>query len=420
MLAHHDSRVATSACARPDPLATRLMKRFVLLALILAGCTRPKPEEHYGFIATLGRDTISVERVERQGNTLTSDEVDRFPMVRQRHTEVTLGDDGRIQRFVMDIRTPSDSEQRRERHIVAEVTKDSVHLTKRDGKSSTQWHFATNGGVPMAHVDQMYSLYEVRFQEARKRAATLHRAAGDTVMQRQFYIDREFDRFPMNHGMIRLLAGDKAEIAHDWLAGTGEATFDSSGHMLTYSGARTTYLVEARRVAEVPDIQATATQFAAAEAKNGVRSLSVRDTLRASIGAASFTVDYGRPLARGRTLVGGILPYDVVWRTGATAATQFTTSAPITLAGLQLPAGGYTLWTVPRAKGVELIVNKQTGQWGTSYDRSRDLGRAPMTSDSSTTPVEQFTIAIAGTDATHGALTMEWGPFRWTAPIVVR
>jgi hypothetical protein len=420
MLAHHDSRVATSACARPDPLATRLMKRFVLLALILAGCTRPKPEEHYGFIATLGRDTISVERVERRGNTLTSDEVDRFPMVRQRHTEVTLGDDGRIQRLVMDIRTPSDSEQRRERHIVAEVTKDSVHLTKRDGKSSTQWHFATNGGVPMAHVDQMYSLYEVRFQEARKRAATLHRAAGDTVMQRQFYIDREFDRFPMNHGVIRLLAGDKAEIAHDWLAGTGEATFDSSGHMLAYSGARTTYLVEARRVAEVPDIQATATQFAAAEAKNGVRSLSVRDTLRASIGAASFTVDYGRPLARGRTLVGGILPYDVVWRTGANAATQFTTSAPITLAGLQLPAGGYTLWTVPRAKGVELIVNKQTGQWGTSYDRSRDLGRAPMTSDSSTTPVEQFTIAIAGTDATHGALTMEWGPFRWTAPIVVR
>jgi len=420
MLAHHDSRVAPPTFARHDPLAPHLMKRFILLALLLAGCSRPQPEEHYGFIATLGRDTISVERVERQGNKLTSDEVDRFPMVRQRHTEVTLGDDGRIQRLVMDIRTPSDSEQRRERHIVAEVTKDSVHLTKRDGKSSTQWNFATNGGVPMAHVDQMYSLYEVRFQEARKRAAALHRAAGDTVMQRQFYIDREFDRFPMNHGMIRLLAGDKAEIAHDWLAGTGEATFDSSGHMLTYSGARTTYLVEARRVAEVPDIQATATQFAAAEAKNGVRSLSVRDTLRANIGAANFTVDYGRPLARGRTLVGGIIPYDVVWRTGANAATQFTTSAPITLAGLQLPAGGYTLWTVPHANGVELIVNKQTGQWGTSYDRSRDLGRAPMTSDSTTTPVERFTIAITGADATHGALTMEWGPFRWTAPIVVR
>jgi hypothetical protein len=396
------------------------MKRLVLLALFLAGCSRPQPEEHYGFVALLGRDTISVERVTRQGNRVTSDEVDRFPRVRERHTEITLNDSGRIERLVMDIHTPSDSEKLRERHIVAEVGKDTVQLTKRDDKSSTTWKYATNGGIPTAHVDQMYSLYELRFQEARRRAAAQRRAAGDTVMQRQFYIDREFDRFPMNHGVVRLVGADKAEIEHDWLAGTGAATFDSSGHMLTYSGARTTYLVEARRVPEVPDIQMLATQFAAAEAKSGPRSLSVRDTVRAKIGAASFTVDYSRPLARGRTLIGGIIPYDVVWRTGANAATQFTTSAPITLAGLELPAGGYTLWTVPRAKGVELIVNKQTGQWGTSYDRSRDLGRAPMTTDAPTAPVEQFTIAIAGKDAKTGAMTMAWGPFRWTAPIVVR
>src|SRR5688572_4508044 len=399
MLAHYLSRIAMPACARIGPLATPSMKRFVLLALILAGCSRPEPGEQYGFVALLGRDTVSVERVTRRGNTITSDEVDRFPRVRQRHTEVTLGEDGSIRRLVMDIRTPSDSEQVRERHIVAEVKNDSVHLTKRDGKSSTTWKFAANGGRPVAHVDQMYSLYELRFQEARKRGAAQGRAAGDTLMQRQFYIDREFDRFPMNHGVIRLLDGNRAEISHDWLAGTGVATFDSSGHLLTYSGARTTYLVEARRVADVPDIETLATQFAAAEAKSGPRSLSVRDTVRASIGAASFTVDYSRPLARGRTLLGGIIPYDVVWRTGANAATQFTTSAPITLAGLPLLAGGYTLWTLPRANGgVELIVNTQTGQWGTSYDRSRDLGRAPMTSETNATPVEQFTISITGAD----------------------
>ena len=396
------------------------MKRFVLLALLLAGCRRAEPEEHYGFVALLGRDTISVERVSRRGNTVTSDEVDRFPVVRQRHTEVTLNEDGSVKRIAMDIRTPSDSEKVRTRHIVADVAKDTVRVTKRDGKGSTTWKFGANGGTAVAHLDQMYSMYELRFQEARKRAAAQHRAAGDTVMQRQFYIDREFDRFPMNHGVIRLVDGNRAEISHDWLAGTGVATFDSSGHMLTYSGARTTYLVEARRVADVPDIQALATQFAAVEARSGVRSLSVRDTVRASIGAANFTVDYSRPLARGRTLLGGIIPYDIVWRTGANAATQFTTSAPITLAGLQLPAGGYTLWTVPRASGVELIVNKQTGQWGTGYDRSRDLGRAPMTSETLTTPVEQFTISIAGADATHGTLAMEWGPFSWKAPIVVR
>jgi len=147
------------------------MKRFVLLALLLAGCSRPEPEERYGFVALLGRDTISVERVTRQGKKVTSDEVDRFPVVRQRHTEIALDDSGRIERLVMDIRTPSDSEKLRERHIVADVAKDTVQLTKRDGRSSTTWKYATNGGVPTAHVDQMYSLYELRFQEARRRAS---------------------------------------------------------------------------------------------------------------------------------------------------------------------------------------------------------------------------------------------------------
>jgi hypothetical protein len=397
------------------------MKRFMLAALLLAGCDRTGPEERYGFIARLGSDTVSAESVTRRGNTLISDEVDRFPRVRQRHTEITLRDDGGIQRLAMDIHTPSDSAKQRDRRVVAEVRKDSVILTKTDSTGAKRWAYATNGGVPTAHLDQMYSLYEIRFQEALKRAAAQHRTVGDTVMQRQFYIDREFDRFPMNHGMVKLLAGNKAEILHDWLAGPGDATFDSTGRMLTYSGARTTYLVEARRVTEPPDVKAIGARFAAAEsAGGGARQLSVRDTLRASIGKAAFTVDYGRPLVRGRTLLGGIVPYDVVWRTGANAATQFTTSAPITLAGIQVPQGSYTLWTVPRASGVDLIVNKQTGQWGTGYDKSRDLARAPMTTETLTTPVEKFTISIAGADDRRGLLTMEWGSFRWSAPIVVR
>jgi hypothetical protein len=151
-----------------------------------------------------------------------------------------------------------------------------------------------------------------------------------------------------------------------------------------------------------------------------MKQLSVRDTTRASIGNATLSVDYSRPLARGRVLLGDIIPYDRVWRTGANAATQFTTTAPITLAGLQLPTGTYTLWTVPHATGADLIVNKESGQWGTGYDDSRDLGRAPMTTAALQTPVEEFTISIVGSDAHHGTLAMEWGPFRWTAPIVVR
>ncbi len=109
-----------------------------------------------------------------------------------------------------------------------------------------------------------------------------------------------------------------------------------------------------------------------------------------------------------------------MWRTGANAATQFTTSAPISLAGMALPAGGYTLWTVPRTNGAELIVNRQTGQWGTGYDPAQNLGRAAMATETLTAPVEQFTISIDSAAAKRGTLAMAWGPFRWTAPIEVR
>jgi hypothetical protein len=79
----------------------------------------------------------------------------------------------------------------------------------------------------------------------------------------------------------------------------------------------------------------------------------------------------------------------------------------------------YTLWTVPRTNGADLIVNKQTGQWGTSYNDTFDIGKAPMATLTTTSPTEKFTISIISTDARHGTLVMEWGTFRWTAPIVV-
>ncbi len=210
------------------------------------------------------------------------------------------------------------------------------------------------------------------------------------------------------------------ELRHGWLAGTGDVTVDSAGRRLTYAGTRRTYKVAVLRTTAPPDVDSIASRLAAAERATGPRQLSVRDTARATIGSVAFSVDYGRPLARGRTLLGDVIGYDRVWRTGANAATQLAVSSPITLAGLPLAAGTYTLWTVPHRRGVDLIVNGQTGQWGTEYSRARDLGRAPMRSDSVDIPVEKFTISIEPTDAGHGTLAMAWGTFRWKAPIVVR
>jgi hypothetical protein len=390
----------------------------VACVLSLDACAAGHPDEHYGFLARLGNDTVSVEEVTRKGDRLTVDGVDRFPRVRQRHTEVTLGPDGSVRHLAMDITTPSEPEKERVRRVEADVTADSVHITKRDGTGTLRRDFATGGATMVAHVPQMYSLYELYFETARKHDSAPR--GDDTVHLRQLYIDREFDRFPLGSVTVRLLPDGKAEVWHDWLSGIGEAKLDSAGQLLSYSGARSTYKVDVTRLNDAPDVEAIGKRFAAAEsASGGPKQLSVRDTVSAKIGAASFTVDYGRPLARGRVLLGDVLPYDRVWRTGANAATQFTTTAPITLAGIRMPAGKYTLWTVPRRSGAaDLIVNKQSGQWGTSYDASQDLATAPMKVDTLATPVEEFTISILPNGSDRGALVMEWGNFRWTADLV--
>ncbi|HKW09787.1 MAG TPA: DUF2911 domain-containing protein [Gemmatimonadaceae bacterium] len=396
------------------------MRQFILGFLALVGCGSSQPGEHFGFITHLGNDTISVENVIRRGDTLTIDGVDRFPRVRQRHATVTLAADGGIRRLVMDVTTPSEPANERARHVVVDVTGDSVLMTKRDSAGFTRWAFAHGPQPVVAHVPQMYSLYELYFSAALARPAASTAPAGDTVQLRQVYLDREFDRFPLGHATVRRLPGNKAEVWHDWLSGVGQATLDSTHRLLTYSGERTTYKVDVTRLSTPEDVHAIGERFAALEAKTGVSQLSVRDTARASIGAATFVVDYGRPLARGRKLLGGVLPFDYVWRTGANAATQFTTSAPITLAGIKVAPGKYTLWTVPRTNGgADLIVNKQSGQWGTDYDAAQDLGTAPMHVETPSAPVERFTISMVGADDKRGTLAIEWGPFRWTAPIVV-
>lgn len=398
------------------------MTRSQLFVLLLLACHPAPPPEHYGFVAVLGNDTVAVERIARSPTRLVTDGVDRWPFVRRRHSEFDLAPDGTIRHMVMDVRTPNGrTPAERGRRVTADFSGEKVSISVRDSAGVRDTAFATGGAITVPHVSMMYSVIELEIGAALRRAAATKLAPGDSILFRQFYPDRDVGpSFVLHRGWVHPEAGGKVELRHDWLSGTGDVTVDSAGRMLTYSGVRSTYKVAVARTAAPPDIDSLTTRFAAAEHATGLQQLSVRDTTRATIGAAALTVDYGRPLARGRTLLGNVIPYDRVWRTGANAATQLTTSAPITLAGLSLPAGTYTLWTVPHVHGVDLIVNRQTGQWGTEYRRAMDLGTAPMTSDSVDPPVEKFTISIEARDARHGTLAMVWGAFRWTVPILVQ
>jgi hypothetical protein len=109
----------------------------------------------------------------------------------------------------------------------------------------------------------------------------------------------------------------------------------------------------------------------------------------------NISVDYSSPRMKSRKIFGGLVPYGEVWRTGANEATSFTTTAALTVGGKDVPAGDYTIFTVPTATKWTLIVNKKTGEWGIPYKyESDELARADMKVSKTAAPVESFTIAF--------------------------
>jgi len=122
----------------------------------------------------------------------------------------------------------------------------------------------------------------------------------------------------------------------------------------------------------------------------------------------TITVDYSSPRAKGRKVFGGLVPYGQVWRTGANEATAFVTNANLSVGGKDVPAGSYTIFTIPNPDKWTLIVNKKTGEWGIPYKYEGDeLARVDMKVSSTSSPVENFTIALASMGDSC-SLTMSW------------
>lgn len=138
-----------------------------------------------------------------------------------------------------------------------------------------------------------------------------------------------------------------------------------------------------------------------------------------SIAGKELTVDYSAPSMRNRSIMGALVPYGKVWRTGANAATTFKTDADVTIGDLRVPAGTYTLFTIPGEKEWTLIVNKQTGQWGTRYDAAQDLGRVKMKVTPLKKPLETFAINIKPALASQATLTLAWETTQASVPVVV-
>jgi hypothetical protein len=159
---------------------------------------------------------------------------------------------------------------------------------------------------------------------------------------------------------------------------------------------------------------------AATVAQGQEQRKSPHETVKATIDGATITVEYGRPLMKGRKVMGELVPFGKVWRTGADEATTLTTDKELQIGGTIVPAGKYTLYTLPGQTDWQLIVNKQTGQWGTEYDEKQDLGRVPLKKTATSAPVEQLTISVDKNPAGGGMLRIAWENTALTAPITVR
>lgn len=378
---------------------------LLLVTLVVSSCRRD-PSETWGFVATLGSDTTSVERVTRTGDRIVGDAVGRSPVVVRRRWEATLAPDGSLRRWVMDTHVPNAPPGERDLHHEIERSGGAIRMVRQTGRDTMDRRVREPSVRTVPWNAFVYATSELLFQSAR--------GLPESTRVGQYFFEG-WSEGKLGFASVRNLGDGRVAVTSTGLAGSGLARLDAEGRMLSYSGEGTTYRQEVQRVGDVPDLDALFDRLAADERSRGVpRALSTRDTARAAIGHASLTIDYSRPLRRGRTLLGALIPYDRVWRTGANAATHLSTTAPIRIAGVQLDSGSYTLWTLPTRGEVRLVINRETGQWGTGYQPRHDIARVAMQADSVDAPVEQFTIRV---DPTTSRLVMEWGTFRWSVPV---
>jgi hypothetical protein len=174
-----------------------------------------------------------------------------------------------------------------------------------------------------------------------------------------------------------------------------------------------------RRMKKISILSLCVLFAAAAFADEAKKPLSPPATAAATIGGKKITVDYSAPSKRGRAIMGELVPYGKVWRTGANAATTLVTESDLMIGSLHVPAGKYTLYTIPDAKNWTLIVNRQNGQWGTNYDEKQDLGRVKMNVKSVKEPLETFVIGVKEAGPKSGLLTLSWENTEASVPIVV-
>lgn len=353
-------------------------------AALIAAAASAQTVDSAAFIIRLGSDTVAVERYRVTAERIVAEAVSRSPSTVVHRFEVQRGPGGEVRSAELTARRPG-TEQPASR-VTWTYEGDSVRIMAGERGRSV----AAPGGVPMG--GPFYFPYELAIRRAvasqsRQLTVPLLTAFGsaDIAIERvgtdSMALNDQFDQ-PM-----RVHIGPEGRLLH--LHTPGGTTVERLGWV---------------------DLEGLARDFADRDERGrGLGVLSPRATFRAEVEGASIWVDYGRPAARGRSVMGGLVPYDVIWRTGANQATHFSTDRTLAFeGGGVVPPGTYTLFTIPGSDGWMLIFSRQTGQAGLDYDQEQDLLRIPMAVERLERPVERFTIAVRELPGGGGALALEW------------
>jgi len=396
-----------------------VIRAIALLAVCAAPVVAQTPAAPVSgvFITKLGSDTVSIERYTRSGDKLVGDLLMRgMPRVRIIHYVADIAPNGMIKAMTINTRPVGSDSTTPPMTSITTLFADSIATVDvaRAGVPDT-----TNSGKKIYHgyvmpqvqfAPESYAVYE-QILLASKLGAT------DSVG----YAVVAPGRRPPPTIWISKRGRDSVAYSNTVLPGWIEvARVDPQGRVLSVNSSATTVKTMSTRVDKV-DFDAIAKAWAASEASRGVVSqLSPPDTVRSTVGTAKIEVAYSRPSKRGRVIFGSdVVPWNKVWRTGANAATQFTTSSDLMFGDKLVPAGKYTLWTLPTPTGAKLIINSQTGQWGTDYDASKDFARIDLTTKTLTAPVDQFTIAVVP-QGQGGLLRFSWDTTEYSIPFTVK
>jgi hypothetical protein len=366
-------------------------------------------DERQAFIERLGTDTMSVELYTRMEAGFEGQLLIRAPATRVAQYQATLAPDGTIGNMHVSWSTPPenpDGPPPVEQTIT--VQGDSATIETVGGRNPGTTRVAVPEGVipTVGKTPIAFAVLEQALSQAM--------AAGADSFPVSFL---SAGRGRVQPNAIVRVAMDS--IAFSFFGNPFLARVDEGGRVLGRSGERTTLKLVGEKVGDL-DFEALAADFAARDARGeGIGVPSPEATVEAAVGGANISIVYSRPAKRGREIWGNLAPLNEVWRTGANAATEFSTDRDLDIGDALVPAGTYTLFSIYTPESTHLIINQQTGQWGTQYDQAQDLARVELVRATLSQPVERFTIAIEPTDD-GGELQLIWDTTRFSVPVKVR